>query len=100
MIHTAIHPAGMLTSESCMECTCVRHTELPHTSRLFADYLYHFDRVNRFYPHAPFAHASYTAAAAEIKFSDDRRAALIAALRAQNGDSESLDRLAQPGTVA
>jgi bacillithiol biosynthesis cysteine-adding enzyme BshC len=83
-----------------MECTCVRHTELPHTTRLFADFVYHFDRVKRFYAHAPFNRAEYAAAAAQIDFPDDRRAALVEALRIQNGDSESLRQLAQPGTVA
>ena len=83
-----------------MECTCIRHTELPHTTKLFADFVYHFDRVRRFYPHSPFDPNSYAEAAAQIDFPDDRRAALVAALRSQNGDSESLSRLARPGTVA
>ena len=83
-----------------MECTCIRHTELPHTTKLFADLVYHFDRVRRFYAHAPFDRSAYGAAAAQIHFPDERRAALVDALRIQNGDSESLRRLAQPGTVA
>jgi len=83
-----------------MECTCIRHTELPHTTKLFADFVYHFDRVTRFYPHPPFDPGSYSEAAAQIDLPDDRRAALVAALQIQNGDSESLNRLAQPGTVA
>src|SRR5438128_6059924 len=37
--------SGVLTSENCMECTCIRHTELPNTSKLFADFVYRFDRV-------------------------------------------------------
>jgi bacillithiol biosynthesis cysteine-adding enzyme BshC len=83
-----------------MECTCVRHTELPHTSKLFADFVYHFDRVRPYYAHPPFNPAAYTAAASQIKCSDEHRAALVRALRIQNGDSESLQRLAEPGTVA
>ena len=83
-----------------MECTCIRHTELPHTTKLFADFVYHFDQVRRFYPHDPFDTGSYAEAAAQIDFPADRRAALVAALRIQNSDSESLNRLAQPGTVA
>src|SRR5207248_1109997 len=39
-------------------------------------------------------------AAKQIDFSDDRRAALVHALRTQNGESDSLRRLAQRGTVA
>src|SRR5262249_54777675 len=90
----------MLTSESRMECTCIRHTELPNTTKLFADLVYHFDRVSRFYAYAPFDPDSYTAAASQIKFPEDRRAALVSAIREQNGDSEELRLLAQPGTVA
>ena len=33
-----------------MHCTCVRQTELPHTTSLFADVLYHPDRTAAFYP--------------------------------------------------
>jgi len=83
-----------------METVCIRHTDLPGTSRLFADFSYHFDKVARFYRHDPHNRESLKAAAKEIQYPDDRRAALVRALRAQNGDSESMTRLAQPGTVA
>src|SRR4051794_27370177 len=76
-----------------MDCTCIRHTELPHTSKLFADFVYHPDQVRRFYPGA--SHDIE-----RIEFPNDRRAALVAALRMQNGAGESLDRLARPGTRA
>src|SRR6266508_2091299 len=69
--------SGVLTSENCMECTCIRHTELPNTSKLFADFVYHFDRVSSYYPHSPFDPAAYAAAAAQINLPDDRRAALV-----------------------
>ncbi len=83
-----------------MHCTCVRHTELPHTSSLFADVLYHPDRTAAFYSH-PFRElSSYLDAARQIDFPDDRRADLIAALCEHNPPSASLDRLAAPGTVA
>src|SRR4051794_29713863 len=83
-----------------MHCTCVRHTELPHTSSLFADVLYHPDRTAPFYAH-PFRElASYQDAARQIQLSDSRRAELIAALRQQNPASASLEQLARPGTVA
>jgi bacillithiol synthase len=78
----------------------VRQTELPSTSRLAADVLYHPDRSARFYRHPLRDLASYRAAASQIDLADDRRAALIAALGAQNAGSPSLARLAQPGTVA
>ncbi|HYL36203.1 MAG TPA: bacillithiol biosynthesis cysteine-adding enzyme BshC [Bryobacteraceae bacterium] len=83
-----------------METACLRHTEIPHTSRLFSDFQYHFDRVAAFYRHCPHDPSSYAAAAKELDFPADRRADLVSALRARNGPSASLDLLAQPDTVA
>jgi bacillithiol synthase len=89
---------------SFIEAACIRHTDLPGTSRLFADFSYHFDRVARFYRHDPHNPASFAAVVREIEYPDARRAALVSALSSQNGGSnragESLARLAQPGTVA
>ena len=83
-----------------MHCTCVRHTELPHTSSLFADVVYHPDRTAAFYAH-PFRElSSYHDAARQIDFSDSRRAELIEALSLHNPPGKSLERLARPGTVA
>ncbi|HUA61267.1 MAG TPA: bacillithiol biosynthesis cysteine-adding enzyme BshC [Verrucomicrobiae bacterium] len=82
-----------------MHCTCVRHTELPHTSALFADVLYHPDRTRTFYRHPLRDAEAYQAAAGEIQFSDAQRAALVAALRETNPDSPALQRLSQPGTL-
>jgi len=83
-----------------MEPACIRHTELPGASKLFADFNYHFDRVARFYRHDPHDPDSLSAAAAEIDYPDSRRAAMAEALRVQNGDSPSLAKFAEPGTVA
>ncbi len=82
-----------------MQPACIRHTELPGTSRLFADFSYHFEKVAKFYRHDPNAASSLKRAVAEIDYPDDRRAALVKALEAQNGPSESLRRLAEPGTA-
>ncbi len=87
-----------------MEAACIRLTDLPGTSRLFADFSYHFDRVARFYRHDPHNPAAFAAVAREIEYPDARRAALVSALASQNSGSnsagDSLARLAQPGTVA
>ncbi len=83
-----------------MHCTCVRHTDLPHTTQLFADVLYHPDRTAGLYRHPIRDLEAYRAAAAEIRFGDAERAALVAALRVRNPAGPSLERLAQPGTVA
>ena len=83
-----------------MEAACLRHTDIPHTSRLFSDFQYHFDRVAQFYRHPPGDGASYVRASQEMAYPAERRAALVAALRTRNGGSPALDRLAQPDTVA
>jgi len=83
-----------------MQPACIRQNELPGTSKLFADFTHHFDRVAQFYRHDPCDPASFARAAAEIDYPDSRRAALVEALAAQNGPSESLAKLAQPGTMA
>ena len=83
-----------------MHCSCVRQTDLPNTSRLFADVLYHPDRTAAFYQYPLRDLESYRASAEAIQLSDERRAALISALRVQNPDSPALERLARPGTVA
>ncbi len=72
-----------------METACLRHTELPNTSRLFKDFLYHYHRVERFYTAPP-----------STGYPEERRASLIAALRQQNTNEAALQRLAQPGAVA
>jgi bacillithiol biosynthesis cysteine-adding enzyme BshC len=83
-----------------MDGACLRYTELPGTSRLFADYLYDFGKLARFYRHAPREASSFAASQAEIDYPDSRRAALTAALSKLNSpDSPNLKRLAQPGTV-
>lgn len=83
-----------------MQPACIRHSDLPGTSRLFTDFSYHFERVARYYGHDPHDPASLAKAAAEIDYPADRRAALVQALAAQNGESDSLRKLAAPGTVA
>jgi bacillithiol biosynthesis cysteine-adding enzyme BshC len=83
-----------------MECSCIRYTDLPHTSKLFADLVYNPERVRAFYSHIAGDPGIYEAIAGEIRFPPERRAALVAALRQQNGDSESLELLAREGTVA
>ena len=82
-----------------MECTCVRQTDLPNTTKLFSDLIYHFDRVKDLYPWAP-NDISAVEAAARFDFPDERRADLVRALAPSNAGNPSLDVLTQPGTVA
>jgi bacillithiol biosynthesis cysteine-adding enzyme BshC len=83
-----------------MEPSCVRQDQIPGTSRLFADYLYSFPEVSQFYPAGEPSFEQVLETARGLSFPDDRRAAIVAALREQNEDSAALQKLAQPGTVA
>jgi bacillithiol biosynthesis cysteine-adding enzyme BshC len=83
-----------------MHCTCVRQSDLPHTSRLFADVLYHPDRTAAFYDYPVRDLESFRAAAQQVQFTSDQRAKLVEALRVHNAGSAALERLARPGTVA
>ncbi len=83
-----------------MDPACLRHTEIPGTSKLFADLSYHFDRVARFYRHNPHHRESYAAAAREVQYPDDRRAAVARVLATQNPGNPLAARFAQPGTMA
>lgn len=83
-----------------MESHCIRHTDLPHTTKLFSDLVYHFDQVSDFYGYAPHSASSYAAAAKKVDYPDDRRQMLVQALRDQNGDTPELELLSGPGTLA
>src|SRR5689334_16499704 len=83
-----------------MGCTCVRQTDLPNTSALFADLAYRPDRLSAFYSHPVRDFTAYRDAASSIDLAPERRAALVDALRPLNPSSAALERLAEPGTVA
>ncbi len=72
-----------------MECHCLKHSEIPHTSRLFTDLLYHFDRVSRFYPHMPLEAASFQVAAKAVNYPAAIRDAVCAVLEEQAWAAES-----------
>lgn len=82
-----------------MECLCIRQTDLPHTSKLFADLVYDFDRVQDLYPWRPNSMEA-VAQAARFPFPDERRAAIVDALTPLNSGNPSLEKLARPGVAA
>ncbi len=83
-----------------MDCTCVRQTDLPNTTRLYADYLYHPNRLRSFYPRPEHDFIAVQEAAREAELPGERRAALVEALRPLNPGSAALETLARPGVVA
>jgi bacillithiol biosynthesis cysteine-adding enzyme BshC len=83
-----------------MNPSCLKHTLIPGTSRLFLDYLYHFDRLEGYFDWNPFNPESFGRAAEQIRYPAERRAALVEALSRQNPGAEALDRLAHRESVA
>jgi bacillithiol biosynthesis cysteine-adding enzyme BshC len=79
---------------------CLRQTELPNTTRLFADFLYSHRSVAGFYEGSPLDPASYQLAVERLDYPDGRRSAMAAALAELNPPSAQLDLFARSGTVA
>jgi len=83
-----------------MESHCLSFRDIPHTTALFADYLYDFARVAEFYTHHPFEPESYAAAARRAtELEPARRTAVADVLAEQNGffgaDSETQNNIAR-----
>ena len=83
-----------------MTGTCIRHSDLPGSSRLFVDLLYDFPRVEKFYAYDPSNPNSLAASINDIEYPAARRAAVVQALAITNGNHPALDILAQHNTVA
>jgi bacillithiol synthase len=66
-----------------MEYDCLRFSEIPHTTRLFASFAEKFSQVEEFYGHAP-DEGGVRAAAAEIRLDANTRKAMAEILREQN----------------
>src|SRR5437763_5898251 len=83
-----------------MEPSCVRQTSIPGTSKLFGDFLYHFDRVEQYFPWYFGNFEDLVRSAKAVSFPEQRRSQIVRALRKQNPSSAALEQLAKPGTVA
>ncbi|MGC1106822.1 MAG: bacillithiol biosynthesis cysteine-adding enzyme BshC [Candidatus Acidiferrales bacterium] len=88
-----------------MEYECLRFSEIPQTTELFASYTEAFAKVKDFYGHAPDV-AGMRAAAKEVRLDAGTRNAVVDVLRAQNREmgsdaeaAKNIDRLGN-GAVA
>jgi bacillithiol biosynthesis cysteine-adding enzyme BshC len=80
-----------------LDSECLAFSSIPHTTRLFEDFLHHFDKVDRFYAHGPFAANWWDDERKRIVYPDDRRKAVAAVLERQNrefgGGQKTLDNI-------
>ena len=67
-----------------MKAQCIPFTQIPHTSKLFADFLYDFPKVSGFYPRPPYYGAWLTEQSKTIQYDGGRRRQVAAVLLRQN----------------
>jgi len=67
-----------------VETECLPFSSIPRTTRLFDDYLHHFDRVKRFYARPPLIQDWWTEEARDIQYPAERRQTVAAILERQN----------------
>lgn len=67
-----------------VETECLPFSSIPHTSRLFDDYLHHFDRVKQFYARPPLTEDWWADEIKKINYPAERRQAVAAILERQN----------------
>jgi bacillithiol biosynthesis cysteine-adding enzyme BshC len=90
-----------------MTNTTIPYQRVPHSSALFLDYLYHFDRVSSFYKGPPYELSSYKTVASQLPSYESKRGEICAILFRQNkafacsaATFENLQRLSQAGSFA
>lgn len=81
------------------QCHCLSFQQIPHSTPLFLDYLYHFDRVQRFFPRPPLSREWLQAEVSRLHYDATRRERVAAILERQNrawdGSRETLDNIAR-----
>ena len=67
-----------------LETECLPFSSIPHTARLFDDYLHAFDRVKQFYARPPLSQDWWADEIRKIQYPAERRQAVTAILERQN----------------
>ena len=82
-----------------MKSECLAFTAIPHTTDLFRDYLYNFERVQRFFSVDPRNVEALRAHASRIRYDEGRRESVAEILETQNrafgASSETLENIAR-----
>jgi bacillithiol biosynthesis cysteine-adding enzyme BshC len=67
-----------------LETECLPFSSIPHTTRLFADFLHNFDQVKQFYARPPLREDWWADEIKKIQYPAERRKAVAAILERQN----------------
>jgi bacillithiol biosynthesis cysteine-adding enzyme BshC len=82
-----------------VDSSCLPFSAIPHTTRLFLDFLHDFDKVRQFYPRPPLGRDWLSAEAASLRYDQGRREQVTAVLDRQNrswgASQETLDSIAR-----
>jgi bacillithiol biosynthesis cysteine-adding enzyme BshC len=86
-----------MIKEGAVHSHCLSFKQVPHSTRLFLDYLYQFDNVRRFFPRSPFARDWLKDEVACLHYDGARRERVAAILERQNrgwgASQETLDNI-------
>jgi len=90
-----------------MDPHAISQSQVPHTTKLFQDYLYDYPRVSEFYPFPPFAPESFVKSAQSLQYPGALRTAVAEVLREHNErfaagprTMANLERFSRPGCHA
>src|SRR5260370_28906657 len=78
-----IRPMQKVESRT-VDSECIPFSGIPHTTRLFDDFLHHFDKVRRFYARPPLAGNWWQEEQKRIAYPSERRKAVTEILERQN----------------
>jgi bacillithiol biosynthesis cysteine-adding enzyme BshC len=78
-----------------VDSACLPFSSIPHTTRLFDDFLHHFDQVRRFYARHPLEGNWWEEERRRIDYPDGRRTAVAEVLERQNREFGSGEKAMQ-----
>jgi len=81
---SASNESMQIVESQTLETECLSFSSIPHTTRLFDDFLHHFERVKQFYPHPPLSQDWWLEEITKIQYPAERRRAVAAVLERQN----------------
>jgi bacillithiol biosynthesis cysteine-adding enzyme BshC len=73
-----------MSGEYAVKAQCLPFSQIPHTTRLFTDFLSYSPNVRAFYPHSPYFSEWMKAEASAIDYDSSRRERVTAVLERQN----------------
>jgi bacillithiol biosynthesis cysteine-adding enzyme BshC len=74
----------MLSGELPVKSECLPFSQIPHTTRLFADFLFDHPKVQQFYPRSAYFNQWFKDEAANLRYDSERRLRVSSILERQN----------------